>query len=72
MKIELTETEYSMYIELVPETVEDFAKLARFAKNGKQEKPTVYMNIGVNPYLYIDMKKVDKSKQVNSISAKDR
>lgn len=69
MKINLQSFDHTIWLEIQPETPEEFADLAKFALNAKQEPPTVYMNLnGESPELSIGLKKI--AKQRTSLSPK--
>lgn len=68
MKTTITENQYGLEINLQPETLQEVSQLARFAKNGKAEKPSVYLSFsGNNPYMSVWMRKINTKKQDNSI-----
>lgn len=67
MKTTITENNHGVDITLEPETVEDFAQLARFAKNAKKEPASIYLSFNNRPHLSIWMRKIHESKQRNSI-----
>ena len=63
MKVKFFEHDHAGEIQLTPETVEEVTALARFAKNAKAEKPSIYFSFSKEPYLNLYMKKIDKTKQ---------
>lgn len=67
MKLEFTENDYGADITLLPETVDEFAKLARLAKNASSQKPSVYLSFRNTPHCYIRIHKRKPSVQINSI-----
>ena len=67
MKIIFNEYEWGVEFNLEPESVEDVAKLARFAKNAKAEKPSVYLSVSGIPYMSVFLKKVSVKSQSNII-----
>lgn len=70
MKIEFQEGQYGSNITLTPETPQEVAKLARVAKSSKKQTPSMHFSFSGDPYLNIHFKKIDTSKQDNSISNK--
>lgn len=68
MKFEYNENEYGLDITLTPENPKEVSQLARFTKNAKAEKPSLYMAFSDNPYMNVHMKKVAKQNQNNSLS----
>ena len=71
MKTEFNEWgEENIEIKLIPETIEEFAKLLRYSKNASAEKPRVYFyfSIKTTPKLSINLRKYKKSVQRNSIT----
>lgn len=72
MKIELNENEHGIDITLFPEDIKELTQLLRFSKNAKLEKPHIFMSFFNEPYLYINMKKVKRQVQENSIKPQDR
>ncbi len=69
MKVEIQETQYGLDINLTPENLQEVSQLFRFTNNMKKEKPSVYMTFSDSQTkCYINMSKVNRSKQVNSIS----
>jgi hypothetical protein len=73
MKLEYSENKWGLSIFLHPETPMEMAQLARAAKNAKAEKPLIYLNFSNDqPYLTLNLTKVDKKKQSNSLGPKDR
>lgn len=69
MKFSINESRFCTSITLTPETPAEMAMLARATQNSKAEKPSIHLLFSNdNPYCHITMKKVNESKQVNSIS----
>ena len=67
MKLECTEMDHALYVELIPETPEEVSILARYAMNANAEKPGVYMSVYGKPYLSITLNKRKKSVHKTSI-----
>lgn len=72
MKTTINENDHGLDISIEPETVEDFAALAKFAKNAKIEPADIFLSFSSKPHLSIWMKKIHKDKQVNSINPKHK
>lgn len=72
MKLELIENEHGIDITLLPEDIKELTQLLRFSKNAKLEKPNIFMSFSNEPYLYINMTKVKRQAQKNSITPQDR
>jgi hypothetical protein len=70
MKVEIFENDFGMDFTVIPETVEDMAKLLRFTNNAKAEKPKVSMYFNGTPSMTVWLRKIHKSKQVNYITTK--
>jgi len=68
MKTSVYENENGLNLHIEPETVEEFAKLLRFSKNAKAEKPSVTMHFGNQPVCTIWMKKLTPLKQSNWVT----
>lgn len=68
MKVEIYEGPNGLNVNLTPETVEETAKLLRYANNARAEKPSVYFSFSSDkPYLDIWLTKVKESVQSNRI-----
>lgn len=68
MKVNIDESEYGLFLEIKPETLEECNQLLRFARNAKKEPADIYMSIyGSTPDLNISLPKVKKSVQSSSI-----
>jgi len=63
MKTTVYENENGLNLHIEPETIQEMAKLLRFAKNAKAEKPSVTMHFGNEPVCTIWMGKITPSKQ---------
>lgn len=70
MKFDLSEGKYGTTLTLTPETPEEVATLARITQNSKAEKPSMYLSFSEKPYMSLDLRKIQPSKQCNSISNK--
>ena len=68
MTTKIKETEYSLEINLIPESMSDLALLLRFANNSKRDKPDIFLSFSNEPYCNISLAKVKKQNQINSIS----
>lgn len=71
MKIEFFENEVGSSVDLVPETPEELAALLRMANNSKSEQPDISVHFSTTPQCSIWIRKVEKVKQVNYLSAKN-
>lgn len=69
MKVEISESEWELYINIKPETVEELAQLFRATKNAKAEKPHMVLSFNRSePYCGISIRKIKTTVQKNSIS----
>jgi hypothetical protein len=73
MKFEITESDYGLYINMKPETVEEMAMLFRATNNAKAVKPFISLSFNRDsPYCGISIPKVKQSVQKNYISNETR
>jgi hypothetical protein len=71
MKIDFSEWTEGADINLIPETVEEMAALARLSKNALAVKPEIYLSFrNDKPYCSIYLKKQKESVQTHSITNK--
>jgi hypothetical protein len=68
MKTEITDSDYGIDFNIIPETVEETSILLRFSMNASSEKPGVFMSFRNEPYCSIWLHKRKPSIQKNSIS----
>lgn len=69
MKVKFEEWgEENVGIILIPETIEDIAKLLRYARNASAEKPRVFLYYGKEVRCEINLNKYKKSVQVTAIT----
>jgi protein associated with RNAse G/E len=62
MKVEFTENDYGIDINLYPETVIEASQLLRYSLNAKKEKPSHSLNLQ-NMRLHLWLKKTKRSVQ---------
>lgn len=69
MKVKVSESDWELYIDLQPETVEELAKLFRATNNAKAVKPSIVLSFNRDtPYCGISIRKIKTTVQKNSIS----
>ena len=68
MKFEIKETDHAFYIELKPETTEDYAKLLRITQQSKREPVEVFTSFSSEPYTFIQLRRHHRDKRRYQIS----
>lgn len=70
MKIDCTETDEWLFINLTPENMLELSKLMRYAQNPKAEPPSVHLSFNnpkEHPVCYISLRKLKTKNQKNYI-----
>lgn len=70
MKINITESQYDTFLELIPENTAEMALLLRMVKNSLSEKPDMYFSFSefiAFPYAGIAFKRKQPSNRLNAI-----